>query len=69
MTKNTYLSPKPFRTLELQLKLDDLEKRWEEAKELYMTNNLEEIDTEEIVKLTVEKIRILAEYNLINYEA
>lgn len=67
MTKKVSITP--FRELELQLKLEKIEKEWEEAKDLYNSKkaNVETVD--EILKITVEKIKILAELNLIIYEA
>jgi hypothetical protein len=65
--KNNVTSP--FRTLELQLQLEKLEEEWETAKELYNkdTANVETVD--EILKITLEKIKVLAEINMKVYEA
>lgn len=59
----------PFRTLELQLQLEKLEKEWEIAKELYNkdTANVETVD--EILKIALEKIKVLTEINMKVYEA
>lgn len=51
----------PFRQLELQLQLKKLEQQWEETKKTY---NEEEVDTqsiEELLKITLEKIKVLSE--------
>lgn len=58
----------PFRELELQLQLEKLEKEWEEAKKTYKDDNsVESVD--EILKITVEKIKILSEMYLNIYKA
>lgn len=58
----------PFRELELQLKLEKLEEEWELVKKSYDDNaNVESVD--EILKLTVEKIKILSEMDAIIYKA
>jgi hypothetical protein len=58
----------PFKFLELQLKLEDIEKRWKEAKESYDKNTSAK-DVDEVLKLTVEKITILTEMSYYTYEA
>lgn len=58
----------PFKFLELQLKLEDVEKRWEKAKKLYDENSSAK-DVDEVLKLTVEKITILTEMSYYTYEA
>ena len=58
----------PFKFLELQLKLSDLEKRWEEAKKSY-DENASAKDVDEVLKITVEKITILTEMSYHTYEA
>ena len=57
----------PFKMLELQLKLEDLEKNWE----LEKTNFIKAGDptkTNELVKISLEKIRILAQLSAITDE-
>lgn len=64
------VSTSPFRQLELQLQLEKLDKEWEEAKKIYYKDkeaNVEMVD--EILKISVEKIKILSEIYLITYEA
>jgi len=64
------VSTSPFRQLELQLKLDKLDKEWEEARKIYYKNkeaNVEMID--EILKISVEKIKDLSEIYMTTYEA
>lgn len=63
------MKPSPFRQLELQLQLEELEEKWEEAKNEYNkdTANVESVD--EILKLTVEKIKVLAEIHMNTFEA
>ena len=59
----------PFRQLELQLQLKKLEQQWEEARQIY---NQEEVNTQsvdEILKITLEKIKVLAEMYMIDYQA
>lgn len=58
----------PFRELELQLQLEEVEEKWEAIKSIY-TNTNDKIDAQEAIKLTVEKIKILTELYSINYEA
>ena len=58
----------PFRELELHLKLEDIDKRWEKAKNSYNEDGTAK-DVEEVLKLTVEKIKILTELSTISYEA
>lgn len=50
----------PFKHLELQLKLEDIEAKWEEAKRSYDENSTAK-DMDKVLKLTVEKIQILTE--------
>ena len=61
----------PFKGLELQLQLEEVEERWEEIKDLYTnTPPDQKIDTSEAIKITVEKIRILTElYGIYDFEA
>lgn len=64
------VSTSPFRQLELQLQLEKLDKEWEEAKKIYYKDkeaNVEMVD--EILKISVEKIKILSEIYLTTYEA
>lgn len=63
------MKPSPFRQLELQLQLKELEEKWEEVKKEYNkdTANVETVD--EILKLTVEKIKVLAEINMNTFDA
>jgi hypothetical protein len=64
------VSTSPFRQLELQLKLDKLDKEWEEARKIYYKNkeaNVEMVD--EILKISVEKIKVLSEIYMTTYEA
>lgn len=59
----------PFRVLELQLQLEKLEVDWEEAKNRYSSNKSTAQDVDDVLKLTVEKIKILTELSLYTYEA
>lgn len=63
------IKPSPFKHLELQLQLDKLEKEWEVIREEYNKDkeNVEIVD--EILKITIEKIKVLAEINMSSYEA
>jgi hypothetical protein len=64
------VSTSPFRQLELQLQLEKVDKEWEEAKKIYYKDkeaNVEMVD--EILKISVEKIKILSEIYLTTYEA
>lgn len=64
------LSYTPFRELELQLQLKKLEKEWEEAKDTYNNEGATVESADEILKLSVEKIKVLSEiYLLQKYEA
>lgn len=58
----------PFRELELQLQLDKLEKEWEVAKKIYNDDGTAE-SADEILKITVEKIKVLSEIYMNVYEA
>jgi hypothetical protein len=58
----------PFRELELHLKLEDIEKKWEKAKNSYNEDGTAK-DVEEVLRLTVEKIKILTELSTVSYEA
>lgn len=58
----------PFKFLELQLKLEQLEERWAEVKKSYDENGTAK-DVDEVLKITVEKITILTEMSYHTYEA
>lgn len=63
-------SPNPFRELELQLQLEKLEEEWEQAKDSYNQEDATVESVDEILKLSVEKIKVLSEiYLLGKYEA
>lgn len=66
MKKN---STTPFRQLELQLQLEKLEKEWEEAKKNYYEDNKNVEMVDEILKLSVEKIKVLSEIYMTMYDA
>ena len=51
----------PFRQLELQLQLQDLDEKWEIAKKTYNKKNADAQAVDEIIKLTAERIKVLAE--------
>ena len=57
----------PFKMLELQLKLEDLEKNWELEKNKFIKAGDPE-KTNELVKISLEKIRILVQINAITDE-
>lgn len=59
---------KPFEYLELTLRLEEIEELWLEAKEKYKKNATAD-DMNEILKLSVDKIKILSELNLIKFNA
>lgn len=59
----------PFRQLELQLQLEKLEKEWEEAKKIYYEDNKNVEMVDEILKLSVEKIKVLSEIYMTVYDA
>lgn len=67
--KNKNIFVIPFRTLELQLQLEKLEIEWEEAKNRYSSNKSTAQDVDDVLRLTVEKIKILSELNMHTYEA
>jgi hypothetical protein len=65
------LKPPPFKQLELQLKLEELEQfedKWDAASKQYEKNKTVE-DADEILKLALEKIKILSEIVLYTEEA
>lgn len=63
-TKNKILTPEPFRILDLQLQLEKLEIEWEEAKSRYSADDANAQDVDDVLRLTVEKIKILSELSL-----
>jgi hypothetical protein len=63
------ISITPFRQLELQLQLEKLEKEWEEAKKNYYEDNKNVEMVDEILKLSVEKIKVLSEIYMTMYDA
>lgn len=66
MTKNIYSA---FRELDLQLKLEDVEKKWNKARDVYEEENATSQDANEVIRLMLEKVKILKELNEIKYEA
>lgn len=67
--KNNILTPQPFRILDLQLQLEKLEIEWEEAKNRYSSNDGTAQDVDDVLRLTVEKIKILTELSMHTNEA
>jgi hypothetical protein len=63
------VSSSPFRQLELQLQLEELDKKWEIAKKNYNKKNANVEDVDEILKLTAERIKVLSEIYMSTYEA
>lgn len=59
----------PFRLLELQLQLEKIELEWENARARYNSNKSTVEDIDDVLKLTVQKIKILTEISLYIYEA
>jgi len=59
----------PFRQLELQLQLQDLDEKWEIAKKTYNKKNADVQAVDEIIKLTAERIKVLAEIYMNVFEA
>ena len=59
---------KPFEYLDLTLRLEDVEEKWNIAKEKYK-NNATADDVNEILKLSIDKIKILSELSLIKFES
>jgi hypothetical protein len=59
----------PFRQLELQLQLQDLDEKWETAKKIYNKKNADVQAVDEILKLTAERIKVLAEIYMNVFEA
>jgi hypothetical protein len=62
-------SSTPFRQLELQLQLKELDEQWETAKKKYNKKNANVEDVDEILKLTAERIKVLSEIYMNLYEA
>jgi hypothetical protein len=58
----------PFRELELQLQLKKLEEEWEVAKKNYNDDGTAE-SADEILKITVEKVKVLSEIYMNIYKA
>lgn len=63
------LSTPPFRQLELQLQLQELDEKWEKAKKIYSKKDADVESVDEILKLTAERIKVLSEIYMIVYEA
>lgn len=63
------VSSSPFRQLELQLQLKELDEKWELAKNKYNKKNADVEDVDEILKLTAERIKVLSEIYMNVYEA
>jgi hypothetical protein len=66
-----FKNPPPFKQLELQLKLQELEefeKKWDNASKKY-DEDASVDNADEILKLAVEKIKILSEIVLYTDEA
>ena len=63
------ISSTPFRQLELQLQLEKLENQWEEAKKNYYEDDKNTDMVDEILKLSVEKIKVLSEIYMNMYDA
>lgn len=63
------VSSSPFRQLELQLQLKELDEKWEKAKKDYNKEDANVETVDEILKLTAERIKVLSEIYMIQYEA
>ena len=63
------ISSTPFRQLELQLQLQELDEKWEKAKKIYNKKDADVESVDEILKLTAERIKVLSEIYMITYEA
>lgn len=48
----------PFYLLELMLSLANIERQWNAAKEQYQSGNTADVDLQDVVRLTSEKIRL-----------
>lgn len=68
MSETNKKTLKPFEHLELTLRLEDVEEKWNIAKEKYK-NNATADDVNEILKLSIDKIKILSELSLIKFES
>lgn len=66
MKKN---SSTPFRQLELQLQLEQLDEKWEKAKKIYNKKDADVETVDEILRLTAERIKVLSEIYMTTYEA
>lgn len=63
------ISSSPFRQLELQLQLEELDEKWEKAKKIYSKKDADVESVDEILKLTAERIKVLSEIYMTVYEA
>lgn len=63
------ISSTPFRQLELQLQLEELDEKWEKAKKIYNKKDADVESVDEILKLTAERIKVLSEIYMTVYEA
>lgn len=63
------ISSTPFRQLELQLQLQELDEKWEKAKKIYNKKDADVEAVDEILKLTAERIKVLSEIYMTIYEA
>lgn len=63
------ISSSPFRQLELQLQLKELDEKWELAKKKYNKKDADVESVDEILKLTAERIKVLTEIYMSTYEA
>lgn len=63
------ITSSPFRQLELQLQLKELDEKWEEAKKNYNKKDADVESVDEILKLTAERIKVLSEIYMSIYEA
>lgn len=63
------VSSSPFRQLELQLQLKELDEKWEKAKKKYNKKDADVESVDEILKLTAERIKVLSEIYMNVYEA
>lgn len=63
------ISSTPFRQLELQLQLQELDDKWEKAKNKYNKKDADVEAVDEILKLTAERIKVLSEIYMTIYEA
>lgn len=63
------ISSTPFRQLELQLQLQELDEKWEKAKKIYNKKDADVESVDQILKLTAERIKVLSEIYMTVYEA